>query len=292
MVLATAQRAAPLLPPAATGDGPPHTTHARAPAEVLRQLMASGNTQLVQALQASGQQPWVAAPVPQLSARAAVRPHPPRRPPAAAACRLHLNGQSPPAAPLLLPRLQRSLNGMVGQSSGFIEGLPAPVRTRIEYLKELDGERAELHDRYRWVLCWVGRGCTIATGGCCAGRGGAWPWCIWMVCVLVGMWGGWGGEGAGTKQSWDAVLQPAAAACVPSTDAKPPAPIPHAASLLVPAAAPNREERRALEEKYDQLYTPLYTRRSAVVNGAAEAPENETGAASPGWRAGGLAGCG
>jgi hypothetical protein len=42
---------------------------------------------------------------------------------------------------------------MVGQSSGFIEGLPAPVRTRIEYLKELDGERAELHDRYKWVLC-------------------------------------------------------------------------------------------------------------------------------------------
>jgi hypothetical protein len=59
--------------------------------------------------------------------------------------------------------------------------------------------------------------------------------------------------------------------------------------LLLPAAAPHREERRALEEKYDQLYTPLYTRRSAVVNGAAEAPENETGAAPAGCLAGCLA---
>lgn len=41
---------------------------------------------------------------------------------------------------------------MVGQSSGYIESLPAPVRTRIDYLKELDGERAELFERYRWVL--------------------------------------------------------------------------------------------------------------------------------------------
>lgn len=48
--------------------------------------------------------------------------------------------------------LQRSLKGMVGQSSGYIESLPAPVRTRIDYLKELDGERAELFERYRWVL--------------------------------------------------------------------------------------------------------------------------------------------
>ncbi|KAL4457364.1 hypothetical protein ABPG75_012229 [Micractinium tetrahymenae] len=98
--------------------------------EVLQQLMASGNTQLIQAL-------------------------------------------------------ERSLKGMVGQSSGYIESLPAPVRTRIGYLKELDGERAELYDRYR-------------------------------------------------------------------------------------------EERRALEEKYEKLYAPLYDRRRDVINGAAEAPENET----------------
>jgi hypothetical protein len=45
--------------------------------------------------------------------------------------------------------LQRSLNKMVGQSSGYIESLPAPVRTRIQYLSELDGERAELHERFR-----------------------------------------------------------------------------------------------------------------------------------------------
>jgi hypothetical protein len=52
----------------------------------------------------------------------------------------------PPAA-----ALQRSLNKMVGQSSGFLEALPAPVRTRIQYLAELDGERAELYERYRRV---------------------------------------------------------------------------------------------------------------------------------------------
>ncbi|KAI3425788.1 hypothetical protein D9Q98_007763 [Chlorella vulgaris] len=98
--------------------------------EVLRQLMASGNSQLVEAL-------------------------------------------------------QRSLNKMVGQSSGYIEGLPAPVRTRIQYLSELDGERAELHERFR-------------------------------------------------------------------------------------------EEKRALEDKYDKLYTPLYDKRAQIVNGLAEAPENET----------------
>lgn len=49
--------------------------------------------------------------------------------------------------------------------------------------------------------------------------------------------------------------------------------------LLTPRALARRgrEERRALEEKYDVLYTPLYDKRAAVVNGAAEAPENETG---------------
>ena len=67
--------------------------------------------------------------------------------------------QQPPAPPLhapcccaAAPAVQRSLNKMVGQSSGYIESLPAPVQKRIEYLKELDGERAELFDRYRWVL--------------------------------------------------------------------------------------------------------------------------------------------
>lgn len=45
-----------------------------------------------------------------------------------------------------------------------------------------------------------------------------------------------------------------------------------------PGPHPSREERRALEEKYEKLYTPLYDRRRDVINGAAEAPENETGA--------------
>lgn len=53
--------------------------------------------------------------------------------------------------------------------------------------------------------------------------------------------------------------------------------------LLLPpltcAPPPGREERRALEEKYDRLYAPLYDKRAEVVNGKAEAPENETGAA-------------
>ena len=38
-----------------------------------------------------------------------------------------------------------------------------------------------------------------------------------------------------------------------------------------------REERRALEEKYDALYAPIYAKRSDVINGRQEAPENETG---------------
>lgn len=37
-----------------------------------------------------------------------------------------------------------------------------------------------------------------------------------------------------------------------------------------------REERRALEEKYDKLYIPLYDKRADVISGKAEAPENET----------------
>lgn len=85
----------------------------------------------------------------------------------------------------LVQALQRGLANMLGQSSGFIESLPVPVQTRISYLKELDGERAELYERYK-------------------------------------------------------------------------------------------EERRALEEKYDALYAPIYAKRSDVINGRQEAPENET----------------
>ncbi|KAI7838698.1 hypothetical protein COHA_007497 [Chlorella ohadii] len=87
--------------------------------------------------------------------------------------------------PALVEALQRGLAEMMGRSSGFIESLPVPVQTRISYLKELDGERAELYERYR-------------------------------------------------------------------------------------------EERRALEEKYDALYAPIYAKRSDVINGRQEAPENET----------------
>ena len=33
-----------------------------------------------------------------------------------------------------------------------------------------------------------------------------------------------------------------------------------------------------MEEKYDALYAPIYAKRSDVINGRQEAPENETGA--------------
>jgi len=49
----------------------------------------------------------------------------------------------------------------------------------------------------------------------------------------------------------------------------------------IPSSFPlnsGREERRALEEKYEALYSPIYDKRSDVINGKAEAPENETGA--------------
>lgn len=45
-----------------------------------------------------------------------------------------------------------------------------------------------------------------------------------------------------------------------------------------PLVLQRREERRALEEKYDALYAPIYAKRSDVINGRQEAPENETGA--------------
>ncbi|PRW57921.1 Nucleosome chromatin assembly complex isoform B [Chlorella sorokiniana] len=94
----------------------------------------------------------------------------------------------------LVQALQRGLANMLGQSSGFIESLPVPVQTRISYLKELDGERAELYERYREER----------------------------------------------------------------------------------RALEEREERRALEERYDALYAPIYAKRSDVINGRQEAPENET----------------
>ena len=50
------------------------------------------------------------------------------------------------------------------------------------------------------------------------------------------------------------------------------------ATHACPLVLRRREERRALEEKYDALYAPIYAKRSDVINGRQEAPENETGA--------------
>lgn len=48
--------------------------------------------------------------------------------------------------------MQRGLARMIGQSSGYLEGLPAPVRTRIEYLEELQGEYEDLENDFKAEL--------------------------------------------------------------------------------------------------------------------------------------------
>jgi hypothetical protein len=50
--------------------------------------------------------------------------------------------------PALIEAMQRGLAQMVGTSSGYLEGLPAPVRTRIEYLDALQEEYDELEDKF------------------------------------------------------------------------------------------------------------------------------------------------
>ena len=194
-----------------------------------------------------------------------------------------------PLPPCFLPPApQRSLNGMVGQSSGFIEAMPAPVRTRIDYLKELEGERAELFDRYRWVRRWRWRRrgeeaevdaeavaprewgrriCLPASQTLVARPPDRTNACCRNLQLCSEWWGG--------------------AHTPPSSRPR---------SGFSPRHMPAcREERRALDEKYDSLYCPLYDRRAAVVNGKAEAPENETGACAwvGGWVGGwGAGGCG
>ena len=50
--------------------------------------------------------------------------------------------------PALLEAVQRGLARMVGSSSGYIESLPAVVRTRISYLEELQVEFEDLEDKF------------------------------------------------------------------------------------------------------------------------------------------------
>jgi hypothetical protein len=44
--------------------------------------------------------------------------------------------------------MERGLARMVGQSSGFLEGLPAPVRARIAHLETLQEKHDELEDAF------------------------------------------------------------------------------------------------------------------------------------------------
>jgi nucleosome assembly protein 1-like 1 len=44
--------------------------------------------------------------------------------------------------------LQAKLNSMVGQSSGFLESMPMPVRNRIAYLKSLQEQHDELQEQF------------------------------------------------------------------------------------------------------------------------------------------------
>ena len=50
--------------------------------------------------------------------------------------------------PALIEAMQRGLMRMVGSSSGYIESLPAPVRTRIHHLEELQEEYQSLEDKF------------------------------------------------------------------------------------------------------------------------------------------------
>lgn len=50
--------------------------------------------------------------------------------------------------PAILKALQAGLERMVGQSSGYIESLPAPVKTRIEYLDHLQNDYDELEQKF------------------------------------------------------------------------------------------------------------------------------------------------
>lgn len=50
--------------------------------------------------------------------------------------------------PEILRALQAGLQRMVGASSGYLESLPAPVRTRISYLNELQDEYDDMEKKF------------------------------------------------------------------------------------------------------------------------------------------------
>lgn len=50
--------------------------------------------------------------------------------------------------PALVAAMQQGLMQMVGQSSGYIESLPAPVRTRIDYLEQLQEDYDKAQEQF------------------------------------------------------------------------------------------------------------------------------------------------
>lgn len=51
--------------------------------------------------------------------------------------------------PALVSMIQSKLSGLVGQSSGYIESLPAPVRRRISGLKGVQKEHSKLEAQFQ-----------------------------------------------------------------------------------------------------------------------------------------------
>merc|ERR1711872_524844 len=50
--------------------------------------------------------------------------------------------------PALMQAVQNKLNGLVGKSSGYIESLPEPVKKRINYLKNIQVEYANIEGKF------------------------------------------------------------------------------------------------------------------------------------------------
>jgi hypothetical protein len=54
--------------------------------------------------------------------------------------------------PALIQAMQMGLSRMIGQSSGYLEGLPDAVKTRIAYLEDLQQEYDQLEDKFEEEL--------------------------------------------------------------------------------------------------------------------------------------------
>ena len=54
--------------------------------------------------------------------------------------------------PQLIQAMQRGLAQLVGRSSGYVESLPQPIRTRVEFLSELQEKYEDLEEEYKAEL--------------------------------------------------------------------------------------------------------------------------------------------